>query len=118
MRSRPIDADEYEFQEFSEERLWSKIGRVFLRAGREVIEKALLLFFVYKDPRTPLWAKSAIFAALGYFIWPVDAVPDVIPVVGYSDDLGVLAAAIAAVGHFITPQVKEKAAAKLAQWFG
>jgi uncharacterized membrane protein YkvA (DUF1232 family) len=55
---------------------------------------------------------------LGYFISPIDAIPDVIPFVGYSDDLGVLVAAVATVSTYITDDVKAKAKAKLQDWFG
>jgi uncharacterized membrane protein YkvA (DUF1232 family) len=55
--------------------------------GREVIEKALWLYYAAQQPNTPLWAKTAIYGALGYFISPIDAIPDITPVIGYADDL-------------------------------
>ena len=62
--------------------------------------------------------KATILGALGYLISPIDAIPDFIPVAGFSDDLGVLAAAIAAIGFYIDDEVKNKADEKLAEWFG
>ncbi|MFO0211413.1 MAG: DUF1232 domain-containing protein, partial [Pseudanabaena sp.] len=56
--------------------------------------------------------------ALGYFIFPLDAIPDITPVVGYADDLGALAAAVAAVAIHIDENVKEKTRQKLKDWFG
>ena len=47
------------------------------------------------------WAKATIVGALGYFITPLDAIVDLTPVVGYADDLGVLALAIAAVATYV-----------------
>ena len=64
------------------------------------------------------FAKTAIYGALGYFISPIDAIPDITPVVGYADDLAVLAAAVATVATYITAEVKERAAEKLRGWFG
>ena len=67
---------------------------------------------------TPAWAKGVIYGALGYFIFPLDAIPDVVPVVGYADDLGVLTAALAMVAIHITPEIKEQGRQRLEQWFG
>jgi uncharacterized membrane protein YkvA (DUF1232 family) len=51
-------------------------------------------FFRYlRDGRIPLWKKLAGLLAVVYFLSPVDAIPDVIPLVGWLDDLGVLSAA-------------------------
>ena len=66
----------------------------------------------------PVWAKTAIYGALGYFISPIDAIPDITPVIGYADDLAVLAAAVATVATYITADVKQRAAEKLRGWFG
>lgn len=60
-------------------------------------------------PNTPTWAKATIYGALGYFISPIDAIPDLVPVVGYSDDLGVLALTVATCTAYITPEVKAQA---------
>jgi uncharacterized membrane protein YkvA (DUF1232 family) len=103
---------------YSEENFWDKLVRYAKTAGAEVVERALQLYYAAQDPATPAWAKGAIYSALGYFIFPLDAIPDVIPAVGYSDDLGVLAAAVATVAFYITPAVKQKATQKLQDWFG
>lgn len=87
-------------------------------AGREVVEKALWLYYAARSPATPAWAKTAIYGALGYFISIIDAIPDLTPIVGYTDDLGVLVAALATVAAYITPDIKAKADEKLRQWFG
>ena len=57
-------------------------------------------------------------AALGYFIFPADAIPDITPVVGYADDLGVLAAALAAIAAHVTPEAKRRASEQLKILFG
>ena len=53
-----------------------------------MIQKALWLYYAAQRPQTPIWAKTTIYAALGYFILPVDIIPDLIPGAGYVDDLG------------------------------
>ncbi|WP_338848234.1 DUF1232 domain-containing protein [Massilia sp. W12] len=103
---------------FSDTGFWDKVLRYAKTAGREVIEKALWLYYAAQEPKTPAWAKTVIYGALGYFIFPVDAVPDITPMVGYADDLGALAAAVATVAIHITDEVKAKAAKQLADWFG
>ena len=104
--------------EYSKEGFWEKVKRFALTAGKEVIEKALWLYYAAQEKDTPAWAKGVIYGALGYFISPIDAIPDVTPVVGYADDLGVLAAAIATVAVYINDNVKANATKKLRDWFG
>lgn len=67
-----------------------------------------------KDEDTPIWAKTTIMGALGYFISPLDAIPDITPFVGYSDDLGIL---VAAVATHIKDEHVEKAKETLKKWF-
>ncbi|WP_374377791.1 YkvA family protein [Pseudomonas fluvialis] len=103
---------------FSDDGFWNKVVKYAKAAGQEVIEKALWLYYAAQNPKTPTWAKATIYGALGYFILPVDAIPDVLPGVGYTDDLGVIAAAITAVSVYITDEVKQQASQKLQDWFG
>ncbi len=105
-------------KEYSEESFWEKVKKYALKAGKEVIEKALMLFYCLQDKDTPKWAKGVIVAALGYFIFPMDAIPDPTPVVGFADDLGVLVAALAAVAAHIKEEHKQKAKETLKTWFG
>ncbi|MCX0419278.1 YkvA family protein [Clostridium perfringens] len=59
-----------------------------------------------------------IIGALGYFIFPIDFLPDIAPIVGYTDDLGLLIPALGAVAFYIDDEVKEQAKKKLKDWFG
>jgi uncharacterized membrane protein YkvA (DUF1232 family) len=102
---------------YSESSFWDKVKKYSQKAGREVIEKALILFYCLKDPDTPSWAKSVILATLGYFILPADSIPDFTPFIGFGDDLGALAAAIGIVGLHIKKEHKNKAKLKLKEWF-
>ena len=78
----------------------------------------LLLHYVLKSPDVPLEDKAKIYGALGYFILPIDLIPDFIPAVGYSDDVAALAFALHAVWKNVTPEIKEQAQRKLREWFG
>jgi len=58
-------------------------------------------YYCALDPNTPRRVKFVLFAALSYFVLPVDAVPDVLAGLGYTDDATVLATALAVVGSHI-----------------
>ncbi|MEM1111824.1 MAG: DUF1232 domain-containing protein [Pseudomonadota bacterium] len=103
---------------YSDEGFWQKLASVSRAAGKEVVEKALLLYYAAQEEDAPAWAKATIAGALGYFIVPLDAITDLTPVVGYADDLGVLALAVAAVATYINDDVRAKTAARMSQWFG
>jgi uncharacterized membrane protein YkvA (DUF1232 family) len=103
---------------WSEGDFWDKLRRFARTAGREVVERALLLYLVLRDPQTPRWARTTVIGALGYFIAPIDAIPDFIPGAGFTDDLGVLALALTAVAASITPQMRRIARRTTARWFG
>ena len=104
--------------EYSDSGVWDKVKKFARTAGKEVIEKALWLYYAAQRPETPKWAKTAIYGALAYFISPIDAIPDVTPLVGFTDDLGALAAAIAMTSAYINEDVKRKTSEKLLSWFG
>lgn len=107
-----------EFENYSDDSFWEKLKNYAIKAGSEVIEKALWLYYAAQRPDTPAWAKATIYAALGYFILPIDAIPDVTPVVGFTDDLGALAAAVTACAAYINDEIKQQAAQKMKDWFG
>jgi uncharacterized membrane protein YkvA (DUF1232 family) len=104
-------------KEFTEGNFWDKVKCYARVAGEGVLERALTLYNTSKDPATPAWVKTAIYGALGYFISPIDAIPDLTPLIGYSDDLGVLVAATAAIVSYIKKEHKENAKQTLKQWF-
>ena len=104
--------------QFSEQSFWQKLKDFAKYAGREVVEKALVLFFAAQRSETPLWAKTVIYSALAYFILPTDAIPDFIPLSGYADDLGTLVMALSTVTMSITPEVKASAKQTVNSWFG
>ncbi|NLK11147.1 MAG: DUF1232 domain-containing protein, partial [Staphylococcus equorum] len=73
-----------EFVEFfSEGNFWDKILKFAKSAGLKVIYVALLLYYTMLKKELPSFVKPTILGALGYFISPVDAIPDITPVVGF-----------------------------------
>ena len=91
---------------------WAKVRR--LLGKLPFLRDALALYYCAVDPATPAWVKVAAFSALFYFMSPIDAVPDCIPVVGYTDDAAVIAATVAAVRAFVTEEHYRKAD----EWLG
>jgi uncharacterized membrane protein YkvA (DUF1232 family) len=102
---------------YSEKSLWEKIKKFSKAAGTKVIYAVLLLYYAMKDDSVSLKTKLFIAASLGYFILPTDAIFDLTPIIGYSDDLGVLLFALKQISSAITPAVKENARRKIEEWF-
>ena len=113
----PKDLEKYA-SFFTDDKFWHKLARAFKKAGVKVVYAALVLFYSLQDPRISKRDKLLIIGALGYFILPVDLIPDFLPALGYTDDLAALVLAFIKVNQCITQEVKEKAEAKLRQWFG
>ncbi len=103
---------------FSDNDLWKKIAAFAKKAGEKVVYAALLLYYVVKAPGTSKADKGKILGALGYFILPIDIIPDWLPVAGYTDDLAALTWAIYAVAKNITPEIKKQAKDKMKELFG
>lgn len=111
-----VDADD-QAPRFSDASLRDKLARAGRRAGREVVEKALWLWFASRRPDLPGWARTRIYGALAYFVLPLDAVPDFLPGAGYADDLGVLAFALLTVASYVDADVRRRTAAVLSRLF-
>jgi uncharacterized membrane protein YkvA (DUF1232 family) len=73
--------------------------------------ETVAMYFCLLDPKTPLWVKGTAAAALAYFILPLDAIPDMLPIVGLGDDAGVLAAALTAISSHLTDEHRARARA-------
>ena len=101
-----IEVSRYE-KDYSEKGLWEKIRDNVKAIGLSLIYKALQLFYVAQSDNCPKSVKAGIFAALGYFISPLDLIPDFIPIGGYSD-----------AQIYITDEIKQKARDKIASIFG
>ena len=90
---------------------WTKLRRV--AADLPFAEDLLAAYYCAFDRATPMQVKAALFGALAYFVLPFDAVPDFLPVLGFTDDAAVLAAAIKLVAGHIRPVHHDAARDKL-----
>ena len=92
---------------------WRKFGR--LAAQIPFAEDLLTAYYCALDRQTPTHVRVALFGALAYFVAPFDFVPDMLPIVGLTDDAAILAAAIKLVWDNIKPAHREAAHEALAR---
>jgi uncharacterized membrane protein YkvA (DUF1232 family) len=92
-------------------RFWRKL-RV-LAARLPFAEDLMAAYYCAFDRQTPAHVKAVLVGAVAYFVLPTDLIPDVLPVIGYTDDAAMLAAAVRLVAAHITPDHREAARRKL-----
>jgi uncharacterized membrane protein YkvA (DUF1232 family) len=89
---------------------WAKARRVV--AALPFAEDLLAAYFCAFDRDTPRHVQAALIGALAYFVLPFDIIPDMMPLLGFTDDAAVLATALRMVSTHIRPE--HRAAAKQA----
>ncbi len=95
---------------------WRKLAPIVARIP--FAEDLLAAYYCAFDRETPVHVKAALFGAIAYFVLPTDAVPDMLPIIGYGDDAAVLAAALKLVSDYINPAHREAAKNKLTDLAG
>jgi uncharacterized membrane protein YkvA (DUF1232 family) len=110
--TRRIAADESGLRR----KFWKKLRG--LAARLPFAEDLIAAHYCAFDRQTPLHVKAVLVGALAYFVLPADFIPDVLPVIGYTDDAAVLAAAIKLVSSHITPEHREAAKGALTRLRG
>ena len=113
-----IVEDEKYQRAYSEKAFEGKLGRFAKKLGREGLRQALQMFYVLRRKDLPGKTRALILGSLGYFILPIDIVPDFIPLLGIGDDLSLIAAAFVAAKMYVDDDVRAKADAKLLKWLG
>ena len=102
---------------YSEDSFWKKMKGFAGKAGIKVVYLALLLYYMLVDEAVELKSKLTIVAALGYFVFPFDLIPDFLPIIGFTDDLSVLMIATSIVKRNINETHRIKARKTMEQWF-
>ncbi len=115
---KSINPDVTDASTFSEQGYWNKVKQAFQKAGEKTVFSSLVLYYTAKSDHTPMWAKTVVMGALGYFISLIDAIPDLTPVLGYTDDVSLMIAALGAIAAHITPEIKAQAQDKTESLFG
>src|SRR5260370_30614798 len=88
-------------------RLWVKFKRVV--AQLPFAEDLLAAYYCAFDRQTPRHVQAALLGAIAYFILPFDFIPDMLPVLGFTDDAAILATAMRMAATHITPQHRDAA---------
>jgi uncharacterized membrane protein YkvA (DUF1232 family) len=87
------------------------------RSGRLLVRPALEALEMVLEPATPHQARVTVLAALTYLVVPIDLIPDLLPVAGFSDDLVALTALLGLCRNHITPEIRQRAQRRLDRWF-
>ena len=104
---------------YSDNRLWKKIERVAKKVGATVLLPVFTLYYMLQDDKVSLQHKAYIVGALGYFILPIDLIPDgVLPLIGFTDDIAVMTLVLKLVKDSITPEIKARANQRVAEVMG
>ncbi len=103
-------------KQFSENDLWTKLRGFAAKAGAKLVYIVLCLFYALDT--ISVKEKLIVMGALGYFIFPTDAIPDIMPGIGFSDDLAALLAVFNGLRSGIKPESVGHAQDKLTEWFG
>lgn len=102
---------------FRDRAFWTKIAKYARNIGKNALEKLLILYFCAQDSDTPKWVKAVILGALGYFIVPLDTIPDFTPGLGFTDDISVVVLALGWVAAHVKGEHRKRAEEALKQWF-
>lgn len=77
--------------------------------GYVLVSRVLRLWYALRAERTPLWVKTAAWGLIAYVVWPLDIVPDWVPILGWTDDLVAIIAAGLALQWYSRGPVKREA---------
>jgi uncharacterized membrane protein YkvA (DUF1232 family) len=92
---------------------WSKLRRFAARLP--FAEDLLAAWYCAFDRETPRHVQAALLGALAYFVLPFDVIPDMMPVLGFTDDAAVLATALKLVASHMRPAHRDAAKAAIAR---
>jgi uncharacterized membrane protein YkvA (DUF1232 family) len=92
---------------------WPKFRRFAARLP--FAEDLVAAYFCAFDRDTPRHVRAALIGALAHFVMPFDFIPDMMPLIGFTDDAAILATAIKLVAAHITPNHRETARSVLAR---
>lgn len=105
-------------QHFSESKFTDKLSSIAKKVGASVIYPALLLFELLKSDDVPAEKKMLIIGSLGYFILPVDFLPDAVLGMGFTDDIAVMTMGLRASLDYLTQDLSSSVKAQLHTWLG
>jgi len=96
--------------------IYDYVKRRVHTVGTKVLYTVLLLFYAYQRKDIPGWCRHIITGAIAYLLTPIDAVPDLTPILGYTDDFSVLAFALVNIAGHVNDDIRTKAKDRLQKW--
>ena len=85
--------------------------------GQSLAYSVFLMYYTWKNPDTPAWAQRIIMGAIAYLLAPIDAIPDLTPFIGFTDDLSILSVSLMAIAYYVNEEVKIKAKEAMGRHF-
>jgi uncharacterized membrane protein YkvA (DUF1232 family) len=102
----------------NEQSFFSKLGHFACDMGEDLVTNAILLWLVVVSEDMPLTAKATALSAIAYLIMPLDAIPDALGPLGFTDDGGLLLTALAQIEINITRSMRADARRRARKLFG
>jgi uncharacterized membrane protein YkvA (DUF1232 family) len=90
-------------------KVWRRVTRHGSAIGQQTVYAAMLMYYAFRRKGIPIYARSIIIGVFGYFLAVFDAIPDLTPVIGFTDDLGVLSFGLVTIAAYINDEVRIKA---------
>lgn len=111
MDHKKVDEFQKKFQQrrLNEGRFLHKVKTFAFRLGKPAVKQLYALYFLMKSPHTPKRSKMIIVGALVYFLSPIDAIPDLLGPLGFSDDLAVIALVYTQLRSFMSEDIIARA---------
>lgn len=103
-------------EHYSPQELFFKLARVAKNAGVKIVYCVLILYYALMYGDLTVKEKSVIIGALGYFILPIDLIPDLLPL-GYTDDLSLIIFVVTKMKKSFTEDIRKMAVDRLKKYF-
>ena len=118
MSDDTFDRSKAKPEDFNERRFWKTVRRYASKWGDALLRQVVTLYYVMRDPKTPARSKAVIGGALAYLVLPADLIPDLLPMVGWTDDAAAIAWAALEVVNSIKDEHRAKAAETISRLLG
>lgn len=116
---KPKTADLVTYEDkFSETGFWAKLRNHAKSIGINLVYQVLLLYYVLRSDNCPAKLKLTLTGVLGYFLSPIDFIPDMTPIIGYTDDIYAVSIAFAMAQFYITEEMRSSAKEMICDLFG
>jgi uncharacterized membrane protein YkvA (DUF1232 family) len=98
--------------------LLSSLKKKIRYISSSLLYASLLMYYAFIRKETPFWAKRIVMGVFVYLFSPIDAIPDLSPIIGYTDDMGVMLYGLVLIAAYINADVRQSARGTLEKWIG